>query len=262
MFSNGTFKEFTKYDENEEGVEPIGVVYADVYLDPSVTPTNIPTSSPSYNNVKPFEAEDGIHRIYACVFNDKTAQWTNGQNNAEDVLTINNNTDASRSYNTYTWNEDTATLDNTSYMGELFTEALEEWIGEDGGSIHKDKYDALQFIKDYNVVSSGDKVSLNGNIHKFFPDITDLWDQFTMKYLIQQVINKVIEVNSDRTSGTTQSNGSNSGNCYSMRDGTYYWSSSEYSATVARVCYTSSASSNTNDKWNSYYVRPSLAFHA
>ena len=57
-------------------------------------------------------------RIYACVFNDKTAYWTNGQNNAEDVLTINNNTDASRSYNTYTWNEDTATLNNTSYMGQ------------------------------------------------------------------------------------------------------------------------------------------------
>ena len=70
-----------------------------------------------------------------------------------------------------------------------------------------------------------------------------------MMKIIQKIINYVI----------AGGNGYTASNCASMRDGTGYWASAEYSQTGAWYCDTLIAIVHRYGKWNSVYVRPSLA---
>lgn len=215
-FSDGSFLDFTEYTHNEEGVEPIGVIYADVYIDPEISTPFIKNSA---GNVVDRNTEGAVHKIYGTVFNDVNKPWINGIQYVEAMEGITSTSDASVGYNKYTWTNGVATLNPTRYNGEAYTEAWYEWIGENGGAKFKDRYDVLHYLESYKLASDG--IEISDKIKKFAPDGADMWDQGMMKYLIQQVIDKVIEVNADKTSGTTASNGTNSGNCYSLRSNYY-----------------------------------------
>ena len=86
----------------------------------------------------------------------------------------------------------------------------------------------------------------------FLPDAADLWDQFVMRHLIKKAIDKIVD----------GGGGYDTSNTSPMRDGTYYWGSAELSQSYAWYCTTYCASVYRSSKWNSYYVRPSLALAA
>ena len=237
--------------------KPLGVVYADVYIDSNSNST----IANGIGNVVSKDASNAKRRIFVTVFNDTTRQWTNGQVNAENITTITDTSNVEVSYNKYTWSVDgsTATLNPTRYNGEAYTKAINDWRVSKGmatlvdGIYTKtstDKYDVVDYVMAYNGVEGTNVQQLGSGIKPFLPDTADLWDQFTMKYFIQKIIDYVI----------AGGNGYTSSNCYAMRDGTGYWASAEYSQTVAWLCYTGNAlCGNWDGKWISYYVRPSLA---
>ena len=253
VLNDKTFVDPRDYTYNNMNV-PIGIVYADVYINPSVS---TPTLSSGSGNVVLSGSTGASHMIYATVFNDTTKCWVNGQVNAVDITTITNTTNYEVAYNKFTWNSDktSATRNNTRYNGEAYSKAINKWrvtngmatYDEENGYVKtsSDKYDAIDFVNNY---------SQNGISKQqcFLPDSADLWDQFTQKYLIQKACDKII----------SGGGGYSSSNCYSMRDGTYYWASGEGSTTRAWGCYTSNAYVIAINKWNSNYVRPSLAIKA
>ena len=241
---------------------PIGIVYADTYINPSVSTATIGNGA---GNVVASGTSGAQHKIYATVLNDTTKPWTNGQVNAQDITTITNTTDFEVSYNKFTWDGDgtAATRNATRYNGEAYTKAINDWrvsngmatYSEESGYVKtsSDKYDAVDFVNMYNLTSHG-STGTAANKRCFLPDGADLWDQFTMKYLIQKAIDKI----------TAGGNGYTSGNCYSMRDRTRYWASAEASSTSAWGCFTRNAGMGywSSYKWNSGYVRCSFAIGA
>ena len=236
------------YDESHQ---PIGIIYADMYVDPSKCTPDLGNGE---GNVVSSDYPGAVHKIYATVLNERHEPWTNGQINAEDITTMTNNTNYNFGYGRYTWSEDraTATKENMRYNGETFTEAINEWRVGKGMAIYTeesgytktdtDVYDAVDFVNEY-------ELKTDTPITVFMPDNSDLWDQYVMRSMIQDTINTIIE----------KGGGYNVSNAYPIRTGTGYWSSAEYSATLACICYTSDATFGTNVKWGSYYVRPSLA---
>lgn len=257
LLKDGTYKEGKNYAYDAAN-QPLGVVYADVYLDKTKM---IPTLGDGVGNVVAKNDPNAVHRIFVTVFNDTTKQWTNGQVNAEDITTITNTSNVEVSYNKYTWSSHglDATLNPTRYNGEAYTKAINDWrVSKNMATLvdgvytktDTDKYDAVDYVMSYNGVEGTNVQELGANIKPFLPDTADLWDQFTMKYFIQKMIDYVI----------AKGNGYTSSNCSSMRDGTYYWASAEYGGTRAWICNTYGAyCANWGSKWGSGYVRPSLA---
>lgn len=253
---DGTLVEGKDYTFNANN-EPVGIVYADVYIDPSLS---VATIANGQGNVVSKDSDGAVHKLFITVFNDTTRQWTNGQVNAEDITTITNTSNVEVSYNKYTWDENgsIATLNTTRYNGEAYTKAINDWRVSKGmatlvdGIYTKtdtDKYDAVDYVMSYNGIE-GTNVQRLDNYKPFLPDGADLWDQFVMKYFIQKVINYVI----------ANGNGYTTSNCASMRDGTVYWASAETSQTVAWGCSTNLANVyGWYIKWVSVWVRPSLA---
>ena len=239
---------------------PIGIVYADTYINPTVS---TPTIANGAGNVVASDADGAVHKIYATVLNDTTKQWTNGQVNAADITTITNTSNVEVGYNKFTWDEEgaTATRNTTRYNGEAYTKAINDWRVTKGMATHTegtgylktgtDKYDAVEFVNMYNLTSHG--AGSTANKRCFLPDGADLWDQFTQKYLILKACDKI----------NAGGGGYSTSNCYSMRDGTSYWASAENSSTIAWYCYTSNAYLYIwHNKWGSGYVRPSFAIEA
>ena len=239
---------------------PIGIVYADTYINPTVS---TPTIANGAGNVVASDAGGAVHKIYATVLNDTTRQWTNGQVNAEDITTITNTSNVEVGYNKFTWDDDAtvATRNTTRYNGEAYTKAINDWRVTKGMATYTegtgylktatDKYDAVEFVNMYNLTSHG--TGSTANKRCFLPDGADLWDQFTQKYLILKACDKIIAGGGGYTTG----------NCYPMRDGTYYWASAETSSTHAWRCYTLIACLyGWGSKWSSVYVRPSFAIEA
>ena len=239
---------------------PIGIVYADTYINPTVS---TPTIANGAGNVVASDAGGAVHKIYATVLNDTTRQWTNGQVNAEDITTITNTTNVEVGYNKFTWDEEgaTATRNTTRYNGEAYTKAINDW------RVHKnmakytaesgylktgtDKYDAVEFVNMYNLTSHGSGSVANKRC--FLPDGADLWDQFTQMYLIKKACDKI----------NAGGGGYSTSNCYSMRDDTLYWASAEGSSTGAWYCNTLNAGLGIwYYKWGRSSVRPSFAIEA
>ena len=233
---------------------PMGIVYADVYLDDS---KSIATLASGSGNVVDDETDGSTHKLFCTVLNDTSTYWTYLQTNAENVTTITNTTDVNVGYNRYTWSTDsdgnyTATRAATRYNGEAYTEALLNWQVSQGyvdditdiTSTSSTIYRAVNYCYIYssNGTSKG---------QCFLPDGADLWDQFTMRNLINKACTAIISGGS-HTSST----------CYPMRNGTGYWASAEYSSTNAWNCYTYYAYLNVSIKWGSGCVRPSFAIDA
>ena len=233
--------------------KPIGIVYADVYLDPekcNATLTN------GQGNVVPDNTEISTHKIFATVFNDNVLKWVDEQTDAVDIPTIANTTNVDVGYNRYVWtDENNVSLSATRYNGEAYSKAINEWrvannmatYTEETGYIATDTdvYLAIDYVNTYS--NNGMKSQIC-----FLPDAADLWDQFVMRGLIGKGINKVI----------AGGNGYSSSNCYPLRENTAYLSSAEYSSTIAWSCYTNLSTLGTYGKWSSYYVRPSFAITA
>lgn len=257
VLNDGTFVDPKDYVYDSSNV-PIGIVYADTYIDSTTSTSTIANGA---GNVVASDNANAVHKIYATVLNDTTRAWINSQVKAEDITTITNTSNVEVAYNKFTWSDDgTATRNNTRYNGEAYSKAINEWRVSKGMATYDettntytatdtDVYRAIDYVNNYttNGITKG---------ACFLPDGADLWDQFTMKYLIQKACNKLI----------AGGNGYTTSNCYSMRDGTNYWASAEYSSTNAWNCSTYNAIvyynfSNYN-KWNSSYVRPSLALTA
>ena len=239
---------------------PIGIVYADTYINPTVSTPSIANGA---GNVVASDAGGAVHKIYATVLNDTLTPWTNGQVNAEDITTITNTSNVEVGYNKFTWDEEgaTATRNTTRYNGEAYTKAINDWrvdknmatYTEESGYLKTgtDKYDAVEFVNMYNLTSHGSGSVANKRC--FLPDGADLWDQFTQKYLILKACDKI----------NAGGGGYSTSNCYSMRDGTFYWASAESSSTYAWDCYASNAGLGLwYSKWYSLYVRPSFAIEA
>lgn len=236
-------KDFTYDVENP----PIAMVYADLYLDKDKMTTELTNGE---GNVVPDKAENGVHKIYASVFNDGSKPWTNGQSNAEDITTITNTTDVNVAYSRYTWDEDgNATLNSTRYNGEAYTKAINEWRVSKGMATYQDgkyiktatdKYDAMDYCLTYKV-NDEDYVC-------FLPDGADLWTQYMLRDLQQMAIDKVIEL----SNGTFKTS-----NAYPVRTGTGYWASAESSATHSWNCTTGTAYVTYNyGKWGSILRAP------
>ena len=239
---------------------PIGIVYADTYINPTVSTPSIANGA---GNIVASDAGGAVHKIYATVLNDTTKPWTNGQVNAEDITTITNTSNVEVGYNKFTWDEEgaTATRNTTRYNGEAYTKAINDWrvdknmatYTEESGYLKTgtDKYDAVEFVNMYNLTSHGSGSVANKRC--FLPDGADLWDQFTQKYLILKACDKI----------NAGGGGYSTSNCYSMRDGTYYWASAELSSTLAWFCSTNNAYLYYwYNKRDSFYVRPSFAIEA
>ena len=243
-----------KYNEN---TPPIGIVYADVYLDPS---KSIPTIANGQGNVVSKDTEGAVHKIYCSVFNDITKAWTNGQSNAKDITTITNTSDVNVAYSRYKWADETAsTLNPTRYNGEAYTKAINDWRDSEGmaelvdGVYTKndsDKYDAVEYVMSYNIapgIGSQDVDILT----PFLPDAADLWTQYTIREMQAMAIKKIIDESGGKFT---------SGNAFPIRTGANYWASAERSQTNAWYCYTNGAYVYYNNgKWISNFVRPSLA---
>lgn len=239
---------------------PIGIVYADTYINPTVS---TPTIANGAGNVVASDTGGAVHKIYATVLNDTLKAWTNGQVNAEDITTITNTSNVEVGYNKFTWDEEgaKATRNTTRYNGEAYTKAINDWrvtkcmaTHTEGSGYLKtdtDKYDAVEFVNMYNLTSHGTGTTANKRC--FLPDGADLWDQFTQKYLILKACDKI----------NAGGGGYSTSNCYSMRDDTYYWASAEGSSTNVWFCFTYNACLDYwYNKWNSRYVRPSFAIEA
>ena len=239
---------------------PIGIVYADTYINPTVS---TPTIANGAGNVVASDTGGAVHKIYATVLNDTLKPWTNGQVNAEDITTITNTSNVEVGYNKFTWDEEgaKATRNTTRYNGEAYTKAINDWRVTKGMATHTDgsgylktgtdKYDAVEFVNMYNLTSHGTGTTANKRC--FLPDGADLWDQFTQKYLILKACDKI----------NAGGGGYSTSNCYSMRDGTSYWASAEGSSTVAWGCGTHNVGLGLwYGKWGSICVRPSFAIEA
>lgn len=252
VLNNRTYVDPKNYTYTSSNV-PIGIVYADVYIDSSAS---TPTMANSKGNVVEASTSNAVHKIYATVLNDKIDKWTRDQIYCEDITSITNTSNVEVAYNQYTWNNDKtqATLSATRYNGEAYSTAINELRVAKGMATYTDGkyvktdtdvYDAIDYANTYKQSNGG-----NTEGQCFLPDGADLWDQFTEKYLIQRACDAII----------SGGGGYNSSNCYSMRDGTYYWASAELNNQQAWVCYTSSAHVNAwKSKWGGSFVRPSLA---
>ena len=239
------------YDENSK---PIGIVYADVYIDEDAS---VPTIGDGEGNVT--SAGNGTHKIFATVLNDRALRWVTEELYATDISAITNTTNVEVGYNKYTWDDEgvSATLNTTRYNGEAYTKAINDYRVEQGMATYDkvsgyvatetDCFEAINYVMTY---------SLNGEFgaqNCFLPDGADLWDQWAMKYLMQKAIDKIID----------GGGGFSSSNAYSMREGTAYWASAEGSAINAWTCGTDGSSLyNWHYKWLQYYVRPSFAITA
>ena len=246
----------------DAGNVPIGIVYTDTYINPTVS---TPTIANGAGNVVASDAGGAVHKIYATVLNDVTKAWTNGQVNAEDITTITNTSNVEVGYNKFTWDEEgaTATRNTTRYNGEAYTKAINDWrvhksmatYTEESGYLKTstDKYDAIDYVNMYDIDGKSTTPATEANKICFLPDGADLWDQFTQMYLIKKACDKIIAGGGGYTTG----------NCYPMRDGTGYWASAEGSSTDAWHCSTYNALLNGwGSKWLDIYVRPSFAIEA
>lgn len=234
--------------------KPIGIVYADVYIDEEAS---VPTIGNGEGNVVPDSG--GAHKIYATVLNDRGQRWVTEQLYARDISAITNTLNVEVGYNKYTWNEDgeNATLNTTRYNGEAYTKAINDYRVEQGMASYdevsgyvateRDCFEAMNYVMTY---------SLNGEFSTqncFLPDGADLWDQYVMKYLLQKAIDKIID----------GGGGFSSSNAYSMREHTAYWASAEVSATEGWFCDTDDyLIGYWANKWTFMYVRPSFAITA
>ena len=154
----------------------------------------------------------------------------------------------------------TATRNTTRYNGEAYTKAINDWRVTKGMATHTegtgylktdtDKYDAVEFVNMYNLTSHGTGTTANKRC--FLPDGADLWDQFTQKYLILKACDKI----------NAGGGGYTTGNCYPIRDGSFYWTSAENVTTNAWCCRTTSALFYYSGKWVVLPVRPSFAIEA
>lgn len=207
-----------------EANKPVGVVYADVYLDSTkMTPT---LANSATNVVSGSSVTNAVHKVYACVLTDTTRIWAS-QLNAEDVTTITNTSDTNVAYK------------STRYNGEAYNNAIGEFITNKGYT--DDRYQAYNYCKTYNDGIDG--------VTCFLPDAADLWDMYGERELILKATTKIINGGGFTTS-----------NCYPIRVGTWYWSSAEGSASGAWSVYTSSASVYAwYNKWLSNYVRPAFS---
>ena len=259
VLSDDTFVDPKNYTYSASNV-PVGIVYADVYIDPD---KSVSTIASGQGNVVSSDTDGAVHKIFATVLNDKTCYWTDGQNNCEDITTITNTSNVEVAYNKYTWNDDgsSATLNTTRYNGEAYTKALNEWrvsknmatYTDDTGYLKTDTdvYDAVDYVNMYDLDGKTATPGSVANKKCFLPDGADLWDQFTMRYLIKKARDKIISAGG----------GYSTSNCYPLRDGTDYWASAEYSSVNAWNCNTNYANVNyINGKWGSRYVRPSAAY--
>lgn len=117
---------------------PVGIVYADMYLDKSYC---IPTLSSGLSRAGTNSADDDtteenkIHKIFVGALNDTSKYWTQGQTNAEDVLTITNTSTVAVSYSYYYWNSSNVqTKQYQRYNGEAYTRALNQFVVNKGYS--------------------------------------------------------------------------------------------------------------------------------
>ena len=258
VLKDGTTVEVKDYTYSASNV-PVGIVYADVYLDPAKT---VSTIANSQGNVVSSDFDGALHRVYVTVFNDGYKAWSVGQAEVEDITTITNTSNVEVGYNSFTWNEDgtAATRNVTRYCGEPYSDALNQWrvdhnmatYSEESGYVKTstDKYDAIDFINTYNIYGEGHGEPGSKSQVCFFGDGADLWDQFVMKYMVQKACDKIIAGGGGYTSG----------NCYSLRDDNYYWLSAEGSSSSAWRCGTANAYLYYYyGKWYSYFVRPAFA---
>ena len=255
VLEDGTYVEPKNYVYSSSN-RPMGIVYADVYLDKTKMVATLANGS---GNTCASGDTNAVHKIYATVLADKTDQWCNNQAQCVDITSITNTSNVEVGYNNYTWdtNGSKATLNQTRYNGEAYSKAVNDFrvsqgmatssLTHDGRTVYTktstDIYDAFDYVCTY---------SANGadNQSCFLPDGADLWDQFTMKHLIQKACDKII----------AGGGGFSSSNCFSMRDGAWYWASSESGSSNAWHCGTYNAHlHNWGGKWATDYVRPSLA---
>ena len=170
---------------------------------------------------------DNGTKKYCTALADITRTWTRTQAECVDTP-IPNISDVNVAYN------------GTRYEGENYTEIMRNWSGYTND---KDVYPAWKYIDEY---SAGNAVAGDW----FFPDATDLWDLFCMRGLTKNACDKIIA-----------SGGFTTSTCYPLRDGTWYWASAESSATNSwRVPTGFGGVDSWGYKWNSGYVRASLAF--
>ncbi|MCD8207098.1 MAG: leucine-rich repeat domain-containing protein [Bacteroidales bacterium] len=144
---------------------------------------------------------------------------------------------------------------NTVYfsMDDGATSRYSAYVAESGAWVNQSDYDYIVNSSRYPAVSYANtyntQVSAFASGDCFLPDACDLWDQFCMRDWLNDIITNRIVVHETGTTGTAGT----------IRTGTFYWASAESSSTGAWCCYTTSASLSNYSKWNSLYVRPSLA---
>lgn len=202
--------------------KPVGVVYADVYLDSTKM---IPTLSNDEGNVVNKDSPNAIHKIFACTFNDTSLPWNDETSSMEDVTTMTNTYDYMVVY------------DKTRYNGEACHNAISEFIAQKGYA--DSRYPTYEYCKNYNSGIDGIKC--------FLPDSTDLWNQYTQNELTNKALTKII----------SGGGGFNVYNCFPLRK-SWYWASPERDRTIAwRMSLVSTTFSE--GKQHIGYVRASFA---
>lgn len=221
VLQNKTYVDPKDYVYNASN-KPVGVVYADVYLDSTKM---IPTLVNGEGNVVNKDNPNAVHKIFACALNDTTAPWNDEVSSIEDVTTITNTTGG------------TVVYDKTRYIGEACHNAIGEFIAQKG--YVDSRYPAYEYCKNYNSGIDGIKC--------FLPDSTDLWNQYTQNELTNKALTKII----------SGGGGFNVYNCFPLRR-SWYWASPERDRTSAwRVSLVSDTFSE--GKQYNGYVRASFA---
>ena len=182
-----TYVEIKDYTYNENN-KPIGIVYADEYLDSTKL---IPTLKNSEGNVVNKSDKNVIHKIFITTFNDITKPWISEQKFCEDVTTITDTSDVNVSYNLFKYSRDTDNTQirsNTRYNGEAYSYALRKFIFEKGyaDNIIKDSYTS------YVVIENLQQQNLDVNKIYYMANINDknLYEAYIVK-------NGVLEKNSN-----------------------------------------------------------------
>lgn len=221
VLQDKTFVEVKDYVYNDSN-KPVGVVYADVYLDSTKM---VPTLTTGEGNVVNKDNPNAVHKIFACTFNDTTAPWNNEVSSMEDVTTITNTSNFNVVYG------------KTRYNGEACHNAIGEFIAQKGYA--DSRYPAYEYCKNYNSGIDGVKC--------FLPDSTDLWNQYTQNELTNKALTKIIN----------GGGGFDIYNCFPLRR-SWYWASPERDRTTAwRMSLVSTTFSE--GKQYSGYVRASFA---
>ena len=147
---------------------PIGVIYADVYLDES---SSIATLSSGSGNVVEDETSGSRHVLFATTFTDTSKTWTSSQNLAEDVSTITNTSNVEVVYNKFSYTSSTDSDGNvtytqeravTRYNGEAYSKALLKFVFEKGyaTNVTTDTYTSYSVVTSLPT-SASDMVTTN-----------------------------------------------------------------------------------------------------